>query len=234
MNRLWHTFSDLWRRRSWPTHCAICNSWGPDVLCETCIATFAQPRPRCKHCALPLTFGQRVCETCLTQPPALDACVASVSYDWPWPKVMVDFKFSAQPAWAQSLALLMRHTPGAELLLESSDAVLPIPVSAQRLAERGFNQSALLARHLAGAACRTDWLLRPQHAQAQSHLTRAQRLHNLDQAFSLTPDARKQIPGGRMLLIDDVMTTGTTLRQAAQLLRQAGAQSVHALVFARA
>jgi len=146
----------------------------------------------------------------------------------------VDFKFSAQPAWATSLALLMRHTPGAELLLESCDAVVPIPVSAERLAERGFNQSVLLARHLANAKMQTQWLHRLRHTEAQSHLPRSERLHNLDQAFALEPTARASIQGQSIVLIDDVMTTGTTLRQAARLLRQAGARSVGALVFARA
>ena len=230
----WTPLQNLWQARRWPTHCAICNTWGPDVLCESCVGAFAQPRLRCKHCALPIQAGQRICADCQGQPAALDFCIASVSYDWPWPKVMVDFKFSAQPAWAQSLALLMRHTPGAELLLESCDAVVPIPVSAERLAERGFNQSVLLARHLANAKMQTQWLHRLRHTEAQSHLPRSERLHNLDQAFALDPTARASIQGQSIVLIDDVMTTGTTLRQAARLLRQAGARSVGALVFARA
>jgi ComF family protein len=230
----WTQLQNLWRAQRWPTHCAICNSWGPDVLCETCVSTFAQPRLRCKHCALPVLTGQRICTDCQTDTPALDYCIASVSYDWPWPKVMVDFKFSAQPAWAKSLALLMRHTPGAELLLESCDVVVPIPVSGERLAERGFNQSVLLARHLAKDKMHTQWLQRLRHTEAQSHLPRQERLHNLDQAFALEPMARPSILGKRIVLIDDVMTTGTTLRQAAGLLRQAGAGSVSALVFARA
>lgn len=224
----------LWRTRRWPTHCAICNSWGLDVLCESCVETFALPRPRCRHCALPVQLGQRICPDCQSAPPPLDHCIASVSYDWPWPKVMVDFKFHARPAWAHSLALLMRHTPGAELLLESCDAVLPIPVSSTRLAERGFNQSALLARYLAADKMQNQWLQRLQHTEAQSHLSRDERLHNLDQAFALEPTAYPHIQGRQLVLIDDVMTTGTTLYQAAKLLRQAGAHTVSALVFARA
>jgi predicted amidophosphoribosyltransferase len=73
-----------------------------------------------------------------------------------------------------------------------------------------------------------------RHTEAQSHLPRSERLHNLDQAFALEPTARASIQGQSIVLIDDVMTTGTTLRQAARLLRQAGARSVGALVFARA
>ena len=230
----WIPLQTLWQTRRWPTHCAICNNWGPDVLCETCVGTFAQPRLRCKHCALPVPAGQLICADCHSHTPVLDYCIASVSYDWPWPKVMVDFKFSAQPAWAPSLALLMRHTPGAELLLESCDVVVPIPVSDERLAERGFNQSALLARHLAKDKMQTQWLQRLRHTEAQSHLPRKERLHNLDQAFALEPMAQQAIQGQRVVLVDDVMTTGTTLRQAAGLLRQAGARSVSALVFARA
>lgn len=224
----------LWRRRGWPTHCAICNSWGVDVLCEACVASFAQPRTRCRHCALPIAPGVRVCTDCQSQTPLLDFCVASVNYAWPWSEVMVNFKFHAQPAWAHSLALLMRHTPGAELMLESCDVALPVPVSAERLTDRGYNQSALLSQQLAGHKSRPHWLIRSAHTQAQSKLTREQRLHNLDQAFSLSPDAVNNIAGKRLLLIDDVMTTGTTLRQAATVLKNAGAQSVHALVFARA
>ena len=127
----------------------------------------------------------------------------------------------------------MRQSPGLGDLAEKLDLVIPMPLSAQRLRERGYNQSAELARRLAPGRSRHDLLLRLRDTPAQSTLPRATRLRNLRGAIAVSPLKAGLLKGRKLLLVDDVMTTGASLHAAALALRAAGAQEVHAAVFAR-
>lgn len=223
-----------------PSQCAVCHAWPAQRICSACAARFAAPQPRCSRCALPLALAGHgsapagaCCGACLRQPPPLDACVAAVRYGYPWSGAIAQFKFHGDPGWAGTLAALLRNAPGAAAALAPADAVLPIPLSRQRLQERGFNQALLLARRLAPHTTSADLLLRIQHTTEQSQLARTQRLHNLQGAFAVEPLQRSRLQGRRIVLIDDVMTTGATLHQAALALRQAGALHITALVLAR-
>ena len=111
-----------------------------------------------------------------------------------------------------------------------------MPLSARRLAERGYNQSWELARRVARLRrlpARADVLERVVDTPPQTALDRAARLANLRAAFHLPPAARAAVAGRRVALVDDVATTGTTLREAAAALRRAGAAAVDGWVFAR-
>jgi len=112
--------------------------------------------------------------------------------------------------------------------------VLPMPLSRERLKERGFNQALLLARALAPTKTRAQLLLRVQDTPAQSSLSRAQRLRNVQHAFAIDPLRQTSIREKRVVLVDDVMTSGATLAAAARSLRRAGAAHIAAVVFARA
>ena len=216
-----------------PSQCAVCRAWPAQRVCDACAARFAQPRTRCETCALPLASGTRRCGACLRHSPALAACVAAVDYGYPWADLLAQFKFQGDPGWAATLATLLRSTPWAEPLLESADLVLPVPLSRQRLRERGFNQSLLLARHLAPRKTDASLLLRLRDTPAQSGLSRSQRLRNLQGVFAVEPLRATRVQSRRIVLVDDVMTTGATLDAAAMALRHAGAQHVAALVVAR-
>jgi ComF family protein len=143
------------------------------------------------------------------------------------------FKFQEQAGWAGPLATLMLSAPGAEDAVDAADWVLPIPLSAQRLAERGYNQSWLLARQLSPSKADAHMLLRTRDTASQRTLPRAKRLANLVGAFAVEPLRASQLRGKNVLLIDDVMTSGASLHTAARVLRQAGAAKVSALVLAR-
>ncbi|MBY0453353.1 MAG: ComF family protein [Burkholderiaceae bacterium] len=229
--KVWHH----WQRTAaqLPSQCAVCHAWPAQRVCNDCVARFAQPRPRCPTCAMPLAQATVRCGECLSRPPLLDGCVAAVDYGFPWSGVLSGFKFHGDPSWANALALLIRSTPWAEPALEAAGLVLPLPLSPQRLRQRGFNQSLLLARHLAPEKTDATLLLRLHHTPAQSSLGRAQRLLNLEGAFALEPTRASAVRGQRIVLVDDVMTTGATLHSAAAVLRQAGAAHVSALVVAR-
>ena len=163
----------------------------------------------------------------------MDHCLAAVPYEYPWSGLMVNFKFRAQPGLAAEFALLMRSTPWVEPALEAAELVLPMPLSKQRLRSRGFNQALLLARRLAPKKTADQLLLRLSDTPAQSTLSRSERLTSLAGAFAVAPLQAKRLAGARVLLVDDVMTSGATLFYAARALRQAGAAHITGLVVAR-
>ena len=234
-NTLASRVSAGWRSlaRHIPSQCAVCHAWPAQRVCHVCTARFAPPQPRCTTCALPLPGPVPQCGACLRQPPPLDGCIAAVDYGYPWADAIAQFKFQGDPGWAGALATLLHSTPQAALALENADLVLPIPLSRQRLQERGFNQALLLTRRLAPGKSSAALLLRLQHTAAQSRLTRTQRLDNLNGAFAVEPLRLAQLQGKKIVLVDDVMTTGATLYMAARVLRQAGAQHITGMVVAR-
>ena len=195
---------------------------------------FAQPCARCRRCALPVSAGQTLCGVCVTTDSTLDAALAAVPYAYPWSGLVLEFKFAQHPGWARSMALLMRSAPWVEPALESADLVVPMPLSRERLQERGFNQALLLARALVPRKTEAHLLLRIRDTPPQSSLSRAARLQNVQKAFALEPLHHAAVLGKRIVLVDDVMTSGASLSAAAQCLRNAGAAHITALVFARA
>ncbi len=217
----------------WPSQCAVCHAWPAQAVCEACVTRFAQPVARCRTCALPVTGGVMQCGACLRTPPPLDTCLSAVSYDFPWAGLITHYKFGHAPGWSAALALLMRSAPWVEPALEQADVVLPMPLSVQRLRERGFNQSLELARQLAPAKVRHDVLLRIRHTPPQSALPRAERLRNVQAAFAVEPMLAHLVRQRRVVLVDDVMTSGASLYAAAQALRQAGAAHITGVVLAR-
>lgn len=177
--------------------------------------------------------GLAQCGTCLRDPPPLDLCLAAVPYGFPWAHLMADFKFNQQPALAGFFAHLLKATPWVEPTLEAADLLLPMPLSSQRLQLRGYNQALLLANHLSAAKMRADLLLRVIDTPAQHGLKRAQRLTALNQAFAVDPLKVTVMKGARLVLVDDVMTTGASLYTAARVLKAAGAAHITGLVVAR-
>ncbi|MFM1906434.1 MAG: hypothetical protein RLZZ591_111 [Pseudomonadota bacterium] len=169
----------------------------------------------------------------MLSPPALDACFAAVPYGYPWAELIVDFKFGQQAGRCASLALLLRSAPWVEPALDEADIIIPMPLSPQRLCERGYNQACLIARELSEPKTRADLLLRIQDVAHQSQLSRSERLRNVKNAFAINPLAAERIKDQRVVLVDDVMTTGASLHAAALALRAAGAKHITGLVVAR-
>jgi ComF family protein len=219
--------------RHLPSQCAVCHAWPARPVCDDCVQRFAQPLPRCHTCALPVLAGMRQCGACITDPPPLDQALAAVPYDYPWAGLMTQFKFQEQTGWARNLALLMRSAPWVEPALETADWLLPMPLSTARLRQRGFNQALVLARALESSKVRADVLLRVKETPPQSSLPRTDRLSAVRGAYALEPVHAGAVQGKRIVLLDDVMTTGASLHEGARVLRRAGAAHITALVFAR-
>ena len=178
---------------------------------------------------------------CIVERPPVDLAFAAVAYAYPWSGLVGRYKFGEQPAWAPVFAALLLQTPGAtELLaaLDAADSIVPMPLSPQRLQARGFNQAWQLATALAKQShspARADarLLLRVKDTRPQSQLKRAERLTNVKGAFLVDPLRSAEVNGRRVVLVDDVMTSGASLFTAAAALKQAGAAQVIAMVFAR-
>ena len=201
---------------------------------------FGAQRTRCIACATPLSQTETLCGACQTRDPslALCRCVAAVDYAYPWDNLIARFKFRDEPGWARPLAQLMSQASDTPALLRSSDWLVPVPLSPGRLVSRGYNQAwelvkALRALQPDSPPGLANALVRLGDAPDQHSLPREEGLRNLRGAFAAHPDHVARLVGRKVLLVDDVSTTGATLRSAAFALRQAGATQVQALVIAR-
>lgn len=231
------------------SQCAVCRSWPARRVCAPCMARFGQPLPRCSTCALALPAGLSLgrgapspqCAACIRQPPPLAACFAAMPYAYPWSDLVVSYKFGGDPAWGAVFAGFLLQAPGVRAALaelDSADLLIPLPLSTQRLQSRGFNQAWELASQLARqsgtrAASDARLLLRIRDTQPQAQLKREARMKNVQGAFVVDPLRTQVLQGRRVVLVDDVMTSGASLFAAAQALRDAGAAAVTAMVFAR-
>lgn len=219
--------------RRFPSQCAVCHAWPAQSVCEDCVAEFAQPVSRCPGCALPCPDGEGTCRACAQHPPPWDRCLTGVDYAYPWSGLIAEFKFKEHTAWARTFAMLMRSAPWMEPALDQADMLIPLPLSHQRLRARGFNQTLLLAQALAPHKVNARLLLRTRDTPAQHHLPRKDRLDNVRQAFAIEPLHAVALQGKQIVLLDDVMTSGATLRAAAAVLQEAGITRLTAMVFAR-
>ena len=232
--RLLDTTRDLVATRL-PSLCAVCRGWGTQRICSDCIERFAPALPRCRRCALRTPAGAAVCGSCLTDPPPYSRTLASVDYDHPWDGLVTHFKFHAALDLAPALATRMLDTL-ARSGAAAPTLLLPIPLSATRLRERGYNQAWELAKRLARRLhCATDagLLLRVKETPHQLALPPERRAANVRAAFAVEPLRAAELRGRSVTLVDDVMTTGATVAEAARTLLQAGAADVGVWVIAR-
>ncbi|MBI5259574.1 MAG: ComF family protein [Burkholderiales bacterium] len=215
--------------------CELCRAWSTQSLCLDCLARLAPELPRCVRCALPLGGAGLRCGDCLREPPPFVRCVTLGDYGFPWDDLITAFKFRDRVDLAGPLAqALAARLPAADS--PPASLVLPVPLSAARLAERGHNQAWELARRVAAtlrlqADPRT--LLRLRDTAHQVGLGREQRAANLRHAYWVDPARASRLHGRHVALVDDVLTTGATAGAAAQALLQAGAVSVQVWVLAR-
>ena len=175
------------------------------------------------------------CGACLQQPPPYEHTHCVADYGFPWDRLIAAFKFEGRVELAAPLARCLRAAVARDAG-PASTLVLPVPLSPRRLAERGYNQAWELARRWAALAqlpAHADWLQRPFETEHQAGLSRAQRQRNLRHVFMVDPRRQQELKGARVMLVDDVMTTGATASEAAAVLLRAGALAVDLCVIAR-
>lgn len=224
--RLWRKTLDL----IFPPQCVRCQTFGK-LICDFCAAKMerADP-PRCEVCWTVRTGG-RVCRRCAMSPPTFAGLRSAYDYGGPAREVVLALKFRGLSSIAPLMASAM-----AERFLEwgeSVSAIVPVPLAGGRRRGRGYDQADLLAKelaHLVDVPCESRALRRSRATQAQAlQPGEAARRRNVRDAFE--PGERPV--AGRVLLVDDVATTGATLDACARVLQSRGAQPVYALTFAR-
>ena len=209
-----------------PQRCVLCAGCADGhLLCAACTCTLPMLPEHCPQCASP-TLEARRCGRCLASPPAFAATRCAFVYAYPLDGLVHALKYGGRAAYAEIFADALARVPGPR-----PDCLVPLPLARGRQRERGFNQAAEIARHLAHhlrvPMVRT--LVRTRDTQPQAALPWHLRDANVRGAFAVT----RAFAGGRIALIDDVMTTGSTLDAAARTLLAAGAGSVEAWVGAR-
>ncbi len=238
VNLLRHFLVDGLRRLQFvvlPPHCLLCGQAGAigRDLCDACVADILRNRVCCPRCALPLDAPAPLCGECLqSEPPFASACVPFV-YANPLDHLETRFKFGRNLAAGRVLSELWIDA-AREYPPPLPQALVPVPLHPERLHERGYNQALELARPIAtalGIALRPDILVRERATAAQSHLDADARHKNLRDAFAIAPNA---VLPAHIALFDDVMTTGTTLRECARTLLRAGVERVDVWALARA
>lgn len=195
--------------------------WIRSPLCPCCGRVFESPEG-----------GDRLCSDCQTEPPPFDRARAAAIYDQDGlvGQAIKRFKFARQIVF-QPLLQSWLHRPECLELVNEADLLLPVPLHPRRLKARGFNQALLLARGFPDKPVGLEVLTRERHTKPQVGLNPKERRDNVKGAFGVPrPEAVK---GKKILLIDDLYTTGSTVRECARVLRRAGAARVEVLTVAR-
>lgn len=214
-----------------PQDCVLCGDRAPSLVCSACTNDLPVAPAGCALCAAASTDGE-ICGDCLRELPQFDTTLSAFRYDFPLDRLIHAYKFNANLAltslFAAALAARARIRGNA-----MPGVIVPVPLAKKRLAERGFNQSALIASQVAatlGVSCESFHLLKTRETVPQVGLDREARRKNVKGAFA----CNVSLNGQTVAIVDDVMTTGATLSEAARVLKVQGAARVEAWVIARA
>jgi ComF family protein len=209
--------------------CAACGELSDDPLCAACATSLVELGEACERCAQP---GSRLCSRCVHEPLAIDRIVTAWRFGGALATAIRRLKFTGATHIARTLAPLWAPLLAAAVA-ETDGIIVPVPLHWRRRLHRGFDQASLLARHACALAelppplCA---LRRRFAAPPQSTLPASDRASNVEGAFAV----RASVAGRAIVLIDDVVTTGSTLSAAAHALREAGATHVIGVALARA
>ncbi len=258
MKGLWHQVSQKFKPAiaqrlqlrsgfSIPSQCWVCGSWPAQSVCPHCWQDFVTVVHRCRTCGVALPdslMADARCGACLRDPPPVAICDVGVDYAYPWARLISQFKFGGHMGLAPVLSSLLTRHPMVMAHLSTQPACLiPMPLSIQRLQERGFNQAFLLAQALArtvhtaapkaAITVQAHSLWRVRHGAAQHELPLAERLRQVRHSMAVNPQHQAALRGKKVWVVDDVMTTGASVFEAARALREVGVAEVGVLVVAR-
>jgi ComF family protein len=226
-----------------PPRCHSCKEFIPDAgglhLCAACMdAASMIVSPLCRICGAPFATeggSDHLCGGCLTSAPPFASARAAALFDGPVREMVHRFKYDRRVQLSRPLGLLTSHHLGEFAALASVELVIPVPLHVKRLRQRGFNQAVLIGEILA-----REWrvpisrgnLRRIRWTEPQVTLAAGERAANVRGAFAVS--APLTLQGKRIILVDDVYTTGSTVAECAGVLRKAGASAVFVVTVARA
>lgn len=207
----------------------------PPLFCPHCAKALVFIRsPLCSRCGIPFVSGDdHLCGACLTDRHNFDLARSLCIYRPPLSDLILALKFHGHMAGIATFSTLLARSNLFDAFCEP-DIILPVPLHARRLRERGFNQAQTIA-----AGCFAHWkkrialnlLIRHRSTTPQSLLSGKERRQNLHDVFSLVDPGR--VSGAQVLLVDDVYTTGSTVNACSKVLRQAGAKRIEVFTLAR-
>jgi len=225
-----------------PRACRLCNrllpfSYPPPVLsvCDECSQTLSFAfEPFCQKCGLPLDFPSQVCGDCIQGDLQFDKARALFIYGGGAVSLLMSLKYGGRFDLAHELGRMLAWA-ALKNGMTQNDIVLPVPISIERHIKRGYNQSALLAKTVAKTLkipFSPSVLYRQKDPGPQDHHTRSERLRRQKGCFAVRN--AEVIRNKRILLVDDVITTGATASECARVLKRSGASTVEVLVVCRA
>jgi ComF family protein len=225
-----------------PPQCVTCDAYvsEPGLLCAECFCqTGFITEPFCVRCGVPFAASalggpDRLCPGCRAEPPAFERARAALRYDTQGRRLILPFKHADRTELAATLAPHMARA-GVELLHEA-DVLVPVPLHRSRLFQRRYNQAALLAQAVGRIAKRPwvlDALVRRRATESLGEKSAAERTMEVADAIAVKPSRVARMTGKRVLLVDDVMTSGATGNACATALLAGGARAVDVLVAAR-
>ncbi len=224
-----------------PPACMLCDVVLPTGnrtgICRDCSGDLWPLHPPfCRVCGKPFEQGEtsRACRDCIENPPNFDMLRAPYAYTGPLRDAIIRFKFRRVTRYARPLGYLLATAVGLGIDWRDYDLAMPAPLHNRRLKERGFNQSLLLAKRIlrgSGVALEYNALRRVKPTAPQTGLSGPKRRENVRGAFAVANPSL--IAGKSILLIDDIVTTGSTLNACAKALKKAGAKRVDAVAVAR-
>ena len=208
-------------------------------FCRECLSTIhVTSTPLCTSCGLPFTAPEgsnHLCEECILSPPPFSIARSLGKYEAALLDTIHLFKYHGKISVGEDLGRMMATASYDSLVIQDYSLIIPVPLHPKRLRERGFNQSLILARQISNMfSIPLDFttLRRTVRTQAQVNLSRQERSANVRGAFAVTD--RSRIEDKKILLIDDVYTTGSTVKECSRLLEKNGAEEVAVLTMARA
>jgi ComF family protein len=216
-----------------PIICLVCRQYhaGHDPLCSRCAELLIPLMAVCEICAKPLPIGEFMqCGMCLKNPPSFDYTLASYHYEEPLRQILHQFKYQERIYLTHYLTRLMLNA--LPLLKEAPCCLVPVPLHPIRLKERGFNQAAELAKQLSvrlNIPCDLTWCTKIINTKPQVGLSGNERDENIVGAFAMQPTSYRHV-----IIVDDIMTTGSTAEALAKAMKLAGALTVGVWCCARA
>ena len=219
---MWRALLDL----CFPPRCAACDALSEAPFCATCAhSLYPVESPMCPLCGTPFDGGvDHLCAACAAHPPPFARARATLRYGGEVQRALLRLKFAGRPDLARRLAPYLPPLPACDL-------VVPVPLGRRRLAQREYNQALLLARAAWPRAPIDPYALsRTYDTPPQASLKGAERRRGLRGAFLAV---ERRVGGKRVVLVDDVLTTGTTAAECARALRRAGAVRVEVVTLAR-